>query len=198
VPKYSNKISAIIFKKHHNGRPIFPLKKVYMLILVFFVLTALNYYAHCKDTEQEMTLENINVVLIDQKTVDSEKLNKEDVWNIARKTLDDIQFSLYSSSREEGIIVSLVRDFSMRMPQSGGRSDTSFPKSSPVEGDQYFLVIKIIADEVGKVVVDCAVAKRDRYSSDRSGRKILKKFINKLNDNLEKQLSYFRSCLLIP
>jgi len=115
-----------------------------------------------------------------------------------RKTLDDIQFSLYSSSREEGIIVSLVRDFSMRMPQSGGRSDTSFPKSSPVEGDQYFLVIKIIADEVGKVVVDCAVAKRDRYSSDRSGRKILKKFINKLNDNLEKQLSYFRSCLLIP
>lgn len=70
--------------------------------------------------------------------------------------------------------------------------------SSSVEGGQYFLVIKIIADEAGKVVVDCAVAKRDRYSSDRTGRKILKKFINKLNANLRKQLSCFRSCLLNP
>ena len=74
----------------------------------------------------------------------------------------------------------------MRMPQSGGRADTSSPKSSPVEGDQYFLVIKIIADEAEKVIVDCAVTKRDRYSSDRTGRKILKKFIHKLKANLEK------------
>ena len=144
MQKYSNKMNAFTLIHHSNSKQSYLLKHVFNLILVFLVLTALNYYAHCKDTEQEMTLENINVVLIDQKTVDSEKLNKEDVWNIARKTLDDIQFSLYSSSREEGIIVSLVRDFSMRMPQSGGRSDTSFPKSSPVEGDQYFLVIKLL------------------------------------------------------
>ena len=71
------------------------------------------------------------------------------------------------------------------MPQSGGSADIS-PKSSPVEGDQYFLVVKIIADEAGKVIVDCAVAKRDRYSSERTGRKILKKFIHKLKANLEK------------
>lgn len=55
-----------------------------------------------------------------------------------------------------------------------------------MEGDQYFLVIKIDADEEGKVVVDCSVAKRDRYSSGSTGRKILKKFIHKLNANLEK------------
>jgi len=186
MPKYSNKISAIIFKKLHNGRPIFPLKKVYMLILVFFVLTALHYYSHCEDIEQEMILENINVVLIDQKTVDVADQNRDDVWNIARKTLDDIQFPLYRSNREEGIILSLVRDFSIRMPLSGGSADTSSPKSSPVEGDQYFLVIKIITDEAGKIVVDCAITKRDRYSSDRTGRKILKKLINRLNDNLGK------------
>lgn len=184
MKKYSNKMSASILKHHNNSKQSYLLKYVFNLILVFFVLTALNYYSNCEDTEQEMTLENINVVLIDQKTVDVEKLNKEDVWNIARKTLDDIQFSLYSSSREEGLILSLVRDFSMRMPQS--RGDTSSPKSSPVEGDQYFLVIKINTDEAGKVAVDCSVAKRDRYSSDRTGRKILKKFINKLNDNLER------------
>ena len=183
---YSNKIRDITFKQLHNSRHIFPLKQVSTVILSFFVLTALNYYSHSEDIEQEMTLENINVVLIDQKAVDVEHQNKEDVWKIARKTLDDIQFPLYRSSIEEGLILSLVRDFSMRMPQSGGRADTSSPKSSPVEGDQYFLVIKIISDEAGKVVVDCAVTKRDRYSSDRIGRKILKKFIHKLKANLEK------------
>ena len=198
MKKYSNKVSASILKHHNNSKKSYLLKHVFNLILVFFVLTAVNYYGHCEDTEQEMILENINVMLIDQKTVDTEHLNREDVCDIARKTLDDIQFSLYSSSREEGIIVSLVRDFSIRMPLSGGSADTSSPKSSPVEGDQYFLIIKIIADEAGKVVVDCTVAKRDRYSSDRSGRKILKKFINKLNDKLGKQLSYFCFCLLTP
>jgi hypothetical protein len=186
MKKYSHKISASILKHHNNSKQSYLLKHIFNLIIVFFVLTALHYYSHCECIGQEMTLENINVVLIDQKAVDVEHQNKEDVWNIARKTLGDIQFPLYRSSIEEGLILSLVRDFSMRMPQSGGRADTSSPKSSPVEGDQYFLVVKIIADEAGKVVVDCAVTKRDRYSSDRIGRKILKKFIHKLNANLKK------------
>jgi hypothetical protein len=134
-------------------------------------------------SERIQIRETYNLTLIARESLDAGLYSRDLVYDTTLRVLRKLNYDVFSSDRQDGIVISRLHSFRIRLSTMGGND--IFSKSNPVGGRHFFLVMRIVVDDTGKRKLDCMIANRFSEGNLESlGERLLNRFMTELDAEL--------------